>query len=291
MELKQLLYFQKVAHTQNISKAADELFIAQPSLSATIKRLEAEVGMPLFDRVGKTIVLNDAGRIFLKYVNQVFVSLDNADKELKELCNDSDKKVCISIQAASLLLPDIIRKIKEELPDIQLTILQQRHEEAHSSDLQITSDFELSFETASELLLEEPLGIVFPKGSPLALKKNIVKKDLVSESFITLSSKCSLNRIIAYYYEKEHFYPKISTYVDSPNIMRDLLNINQDVAIIPQYSWRNFYEGFLTFRPIDDMPMKRYLTLSYDKERYMTSYVRKCKDLIISCFQEYASII
>ena len=58
MELLQLQYFQVIARTQNISAAAEQLHISQPSLSQILKRLEQEVGAPLFDRVGKRIVLN-----------------------------------------------------------------------------------------------------------------------------------------------------------------------------------------------------------------------------------------
>ncbi len=63
MELLQLQYFQVIARTQNISAAADELHISQPSLSQLLKRLEQEVGSPLFDRIGKRIELNACGAV------------------------------------------------------------------------------------------------------------------------------------------------------------------------------------------------------------------------------------
>lgn len=64
MELLQSQYFQVIARTQNISGAADELHISQPSLSQLLKRLEQEVGSPLFDRIGKRIELNACGVVF-----------------------------------------------------------------------------------------------------------------------------------------------------------------------------------------------------------------------------------
>ena len=70
MEQLPLKYFEIVAKTLNISKAAEQLFISQSSLSQTIKRLETEVGYPLFDRNGKHITLNENGIIFLNCVRQ-----------------------------------------------------------------------------------------------------------------------------------------------------------------------------------------------------------------------------
>ena len=84
MELQQIKYFRVIARTENISRAAEQLFIAQPSLSQMLKRLEEEIGMPLFDRNGKKIVLNGAGKIFLKYADEVCQALENAESELRE---------------------------------------------------------------------------------------------------------------------------------------------------------------------------------------------------------------
>ena len=82
MELLQLQYFRELARNGHLSKTAEALHIAQPSLSQILKRLESEIGVPLFDRVGNRIVLNDSGRIFLKYSDEIFAALDRAVQEL-----------------------------------------------------------------------------------------------------------------------------------------------------------------------------------------------------------------
>ena len=74
MELLQLLYFQVVAQEEHIPRAANTLHVSQPALSKTIKRLEDELGVPLFTRVGKTIRLNANGEIFLRYVTTAWTS-------------------------------------------------------------------------------------------------------------------------------------------------------------------------------------------------------------------------
>lgn len=84
MELQQLKYFKTVANVGKISDAAATLFISPPALSTSISRLEKELGVRLFNRTNNKIVLNRQGKIFLKYVNQIFSDLESAKKELRQ---------------------------------------------------------------------------------------------------------------------------------------------------------------------------------------------------------------
>lgn len=87
MELLQLKYFQTVARLEHMTKAAEELHIAQPSLSKTIARLEKDLGVPLFDRQGRQITLNPFGKVFLKRVERIFHELSEGEREIKDLAN------------------------------------------------------------------------------------------------------------------------------------------------------------------------------------------------------------
>ena len=75
MDLHTLRQFVVVARLEHLSRAAEELRVAQPSLSRTIARLEGELGTPLFDRAGR-LRLNDAGRVFLRHVERALGELD-----------------------------------------------------------------------------------------------------------------------------------------------------------------------------------------------------------------------
>ena len=111
MDLLQLRYFLVVARREHISKAAEELYIAQPSLSRTIRRLEKEIGVPLFDRRGKSIRLNQFGQAFLEYVEQQFRLLEEGQHKVREMAGLEQGD--ISLAAASLLwLPDLVHRPK-----------------------------------------------------------------------------------------------------------------------------------------------------------------------------------
>ncbi len=80
MELLHLRYFRVVARLEHITKAAEELCIAQPSLSKTIRHLEQEVGVPLFDRPGRSIRLNQFGKAFLEHIETLFHELEEGQR-------------------------------------------------------------------------------------------------------------------------------------------------------------------------------------------------------------------
>ena len=84
MELAQLSYFKTVAEQQSIKKAAEILHISQPSLSVAISKLEASLGVPLFDRVNRSIRLNAMGAVYLEHVNRIFNELAEARLEIAE---------------------------------------------------------------------------------------------------------------------------------------------------------------------------------------------------------------
>ncbi|HEY1176897.1 MAG TPA: LysR family transcriptional regulator, partial [Phytomonospora sp.] len=96
MDLLQLRYFRAVARKEHISRAAEELRVAQPSLSRTIARLEDELGVPLFDRKGRRIVLNRYGAAFLDRVERALRELDDGRRELAELAGFDAGDVAIA---------------------------------------------------------------------------------------------------------------------------------------------------------------------------------------------------
>jgi len=240
MELQQIKYFRVIAQTSNISKAAEMLYIAQPSLSQMLKRLEDELGTPLFDRNGKKIILNDAGKIFLKYCNEIVTSLENAELELNDYKGNETSNVSINVESASLLIPDIMEELRNTFPQIMPHIFQSG---CTDWDLKIHSDY--SNACNETILLEKAIGVVMPKTHTLTEKSVITKQDLAKYDFISLSSECNLYKIISHFCEKENFTQGISMFIDSPPLMRDLLKMNLGIAFVPQYTWHSFYKDAL----------------------------------------------
>lgn len=103
MELLQLRYFLMVAELQHITKAAEALYITQPALSRSISRLEAGVGVPLFNRVGMRIELNKSGQIFYDYAKRALDLLDKGMYLATDAHNQTENQICIGASVPGIL--------------------------------------------------------------------------------------------------------------------------------------------------------------------------------------------
>src|SRR5262252_3894795 len=103
MDLLQLHYFRTVARLEHVTRAAEELRVAQPALSKTMARLEGELGVPLFERRGRRIALNTGGRAFLRHVDRIFMALEDGRQELADLAGLARGTVTIAATTLHLL--------------------------------------------------------------------------------------------------------------------------------------------------------------------------------------------
>ena len=116
MELFQLRYFLTVARYENFSKAAEELHVSQPSVSKAVKLLETELSSALFERKGKRIELNNAGRALQERLKGIIGALDNLPNEMRVASGAKESTIVFNVLATSSLLPDILSKFKKEQP-------------------------------------------------------------------------------------------------------------------------------------------------------------------------------
>jgi DNA-binding transcriptional LysR family regulator len=108
MELTQLKYFFITAGYEHITRAAEELHIAQPALTQSIHRLEEELGIKLFERHGRNIKLSPSGRILQKRLSVIFSELDSAIAEMWDVAGIRHKTLRLNVMAASKVVTDII---------------------------------------------------------------------------------------------------------------------------------------------------------------------------------------
>lgn len=285
MEINQIKQFRIIAQTGSISKAAEQLFIAQPSLSQTLKRLEDELGLQLFDRRGKKIVLNGAGEIFLKYCDEIVQLLDNAKIELAEYNADTRKEINIAVESTSLMLLDIADKMRNKFPwSVPHFLLGS----ANGWDIKICAAMGPDCGCPSEAVIEEPIGVIFPKNHPLTAEEILLKKHIENSAFLSLSNDTNLTQIISNYCSMADFKPNIVMYVDFPSIIQDLVKRGFGIAFAPQYTWHRIYDGELEFRIIADMPMKQFVHIVLSQNRYITNDTRNCFNAIAEFYREFA---
>ena len=137
MELLQLKYFSAAAAQEHITKAAEQLHIAQPALTQSIRRLEEELGVKLFNRSGRNIVLNETGKLFLKRIAPVLAELDRIPEEIREAEGIFRRTIHMNVVAASALITKIIIRYKALHPQVEFQLMHSEKEDNY--DIGITT--------------------------------------------------------------------------------------------------------------------------------------------------------
>ena len=288
MEWNQLQKFMVVAKEEHFSRAAEMLNMTQPSLSQTIKRLEEELGYPLFLRNGKKIRLNESGRIFLQTVMQMNELMQNTRTQLEELNGRAHTNVSILFTTASKLLPELLLYLKKRNPETQYHIHQwQAEKEGFEDDIQIlSSDLEHTehLPEVEDVLLREEILLALPQNHPLLDKEKIILSDLVQEEFISLNEYWQLGKEIKAAMERVSFVPKATMIVDNPNMMRELLKARLGIAFVPSVSWDAFAGYEIVLRSVEGINLSRYIYLRTKPRKYLTREQKECIQGIMEFF-------
>lgn len=196
MLLSQLEYFRVVAKHEHISHAAEELRIAQPALSTTISKLEKELGVPLFDRIGRNIELNDAGRRLLAHADYLFEQIEEMEKSLEQTREILENEVAISV-SNSMFLGGWLHNFVLDNPKICL------HQRMLSEDQMLEALLNEEIDVAvgefnsdipgivRKVLVEDEYVFSVVAPNPLALKDTIVFDDIRDASIIGLPSNAT----------------------------------------------------------------------------------------------------
>ncbi|MFI6796754.1 LysR family transcriptional regulator [Streptosporangium canum] len=190
MDLLSLRYFQAVARHEHISKAADELRIAQPSLSRTIARLEADLGVPLFDRHGRRIRLNRFGAAFLRRVDRALAELDDARRELTDAAGLTRGSVSLASETL-LTITEPVKSFIAEHPGVAVRLFQATPEVMAGRLSEGQVDFCLASEVLDgpglghDELVREEVMLAVPLGHRLAGRREVTMAELAGEPVVT----------------------------------------------------------------------------------------------------------
>ncbi|MBE7721818.1 LysR family transcriptional regulator [Lacrimispora indolis] len=289
MDLQSLLYFKKIAELEHFTKAANELHIAQPSLSRTINNLENELGVAVFDRVGKYIKLNTYGKILLERTNRVFKELDGITTDIEESKKDFDTTVIISLSSASKILPEIIMEFNKIYPTTKFKILHGDYKTASNAahDLFLYSTAHPIFDhpCACSLFREEIL-VALPKSNPLSDQEAINLHDLSELDFICLQKGKSIRTITDFYCEMVNFKPKIILESNSPETVKNFIEKGLGVSFTPSITWGKVLGGDnISLLPVAFPRCYSYLNLTWREDDYLSSSAKNFRDYLIRYFE------
>ncbi len=287
MDIHSLKYFKKVADLQHITRAAEELHVAQPSLSRTISMLESNLGVRLFERKGKNIILNEYGKVVLHHTNRILQEMENIVRELSELKGEDDRSVTFSAFAASELLPQLLIAFKREYPSIRFHIIREDlHTKSDTKcDLSLYASTQPCKNKNEVMLIEEELLLALPDTNPLAAYDKINLQDVANMEFICLYKGKSLRTISDMYCKMANFEPKVVLECDSPETVRELIRAGLGISLIPSITWGEMSTKNIVLKPISYPVCRRYVHLTWNESAYLSPATILFKNFIKDYFK------
>jgi LysR family transcriptional regulator, low CO2-responsive transcriptional regulator len=192
INLHQLQIFQAVAVHRSYTRAAEALYLSQPAVSLQVRALEKTIGLPLFEKSGRTLRLTDAGRELLTYSDRIFALLDETKLVLEELsgARRGMVKVAASTTAGIYVVPTALGAFHRQNPDVKLTldvvnrITVQEHLLNDEIDLAVMGLIEDTHELDVERFLPNELVVIAPPHHRLAGRSDIPLEELVEETLL-----------------------------------------------------------------------------------------------------------
>lgn len=237
MELTQIRYFLDAAQTQHITKSAQRLNIAQPALTKAIHKLEDELGVPLFVRRGRNIVLTRYGQYLMEKLLPLVGALDTVPAELAHMAETENNTIRLSVLAASTIITQAIIDYKKQYPQILFHVLQNPHNELF--DIEITTD--LFYNEAeprdNRFVCTEEIFLAVPNIEKYRDKDEISLQEVREEGFISLFGSRQLRNICDKFCRHAGFEPNIIFESDSPQAVRNMIGANLGVGFWPEFTW------------------------------------------------------
>ncbi len=274
MELRHLRYFLAVAEELNFTRAAERLGISQPPLTQQIKALEAELGVPLFDRSAYRIELTDAGRVFAAEAARILGDARSAVQAARRAATGATGRVRVGFtESASFspLVTSTLRSFRSDYPAVEMSL----HEHP-STELTVAlraGRIDAAFVRPPlpaqrgltlDLLEKEPLVAAIPSGHPLAGRSQIELGALAAETFILYprAVRPGLVDTVISACESAGFTPKVGQYAPQLSSTINLVAASLGVSIVPS-SMRCLQAHAVTFLPLSGDPLHALLGIAF----------------------------
>jgi LysR family transcriptional regulator, hydrogen peroxide-inducible genes activator len=288
MEVHQLKYFVAVAEEGNFSRAAERMFVAQPSLSQQIHKLEAEVGQRLFDRLKRKATLTEAGAGLLPFARKILNDLNDAQHFVSDVKKEPAGPVRVG--AIATIAPYVMRALMkgcaEEFPKVDLQIVEDvtenlvRLNDDGAIDLAIISTCKPSATMHVEPCATENLLLALPDTHRLAGEKEIVWTKLRHERILMLHESHCLSHQIRRWCEQRKMRTVDTTTVLQLRTMLELVAAARGVCFVPEMAVRQERAAGCVFAKVRGNPPRREINILRNNSRYQTKSVSAVSGLV-----------
>lgn len=287
MHLDELHWFVVLAEIEHVTDAAAELGIPQPTLSRALARLEAEVGVPLFDRVNRRLRLNAYGAIVAEHARRATAEMRSANERIAALRDPDTGTVRLAFlhSLASWFVPDLLRRFRLHAPQVGFDLhqgaadeLTKRVSEGHA-DLAITSPRPAGQGYVWHGLYSERLCVAVPRGHPLANRSRLRLAEVAGEPFIVLPLGSGLRALTDGLCAAAGIQPQVAFETSEIPTMEGLVAAGFGIAVVPVPRAERA-EPMVAYLPLSDAGAKRQVGVALAAGREMPAAVARFVEFV-----------
>lgn len=281
MTLNQLYYFQMIAKYENYQKAAEELYIAQPSLSRSIASLEKELGVSLFEKNGRGVNLTKGGKLFLEYADRIISECEIAKNKMMEMASDGGKiDIGYVFPLASHYIPHNVRDFlnKEENKNVTFNFF-QNHTSAIAKKVK-SGELDVGFggymdkeEFEFFPVLSEEIVLITPKGHELETRETVSIQEIENYPVIGYDRESWLGNYTKKLYQRLSFRPNIVVECPDEHSIVAMVSENFGIALVPEIS--EIDESRVNVHKLDDIELVHHTFMFWMRDRYQLPAVER----------------
>lgn len=260
--LHQLRVFEAAARHASFTRAAEELFLTQPTVSMQIKQLTKAVGLPLFEQVGKRLFLTEAGRELFSTCLSVFDTLAQFDMKVADLKGLKQGKLRLSaITTAKYFIPRLLGPFCQLYPGIDISLQVTNHEgilermSNNQDDLYIMTRVPENIDVSYKPFLENPLVVLAPKNHPLAKEKNIPLQRLSEEAFIMREPGSGTRKAIQGLLKENDVNVKVKLELGSNEAIKQAIAGGLGISVLSRHTLIP-YKGDIAILDVEHFPIQ-----------------------------------
>ncbi|MDD7389374.1 MAG: LysR family transcriptional regulator [Lachnospiraceae bacterium] len=281
MTLNQLYYFQAIARYENYRKAAEDLYISQPSLSRSIAALESELGILLFEKSGRGVQLTKGGRLFLEYVNRIISECEIAKNKMKELSDDGGRiDIGYVFPLASRYIPHHVRNFLNRDENKRVTFnFYQNHTPAIAGKV-LSGELDVGFGGYMDRddfeffpVLSDEIVLITPKEHELAGRESVSLQEVNHYPVIGYDQSSWLGNYTKQLYKRFSLQPNIV--VDCPDEHSIVAMVSEDfgIALVPDIE--EIDENRVNIHHLNDIDLINQTFMFWQRDRYQLPAVER----------------
>lgn len=288
--LHQLKVFETVARHASFTRAAEELFITQPTVSSQVKQLTKATGLPLFEQIGKSLYLTDAGQELLSTCHDVFERLNNFEMKIADLKGAKQGQLRLAvITTAKYFVPRLLGSFCQHYPGVDVALQVTNHQEiqrrilANEDDLYIVSNPPEDIDLRSQPFLDNPLVVVANTKHPLASQKKISLEQLNDLQFIMREKGSGTRKAVLDLFTENKISVKVKLELGSNEAIKQAIAGGLGISVLSEHCLiSGGISGELTVLDVEHFPIRRRWYVSYLSGKQLSIIAQTFLDYLLA---------